>query len=224
MCVRVREGVSPHIQSECPFLPKYDRDWPPKWCIFFEEYSHFHKGAPKPSPHPFKRRGLRRDSSGPKYWARQIGVFFEECALFCKSWCPSFGRFGRFFIFFEKYAHLVRPPPNDRESGSMRPHWSQIEQKKTPRFAKWCIFFEEYSNLAWTLFRRAAPKTLANQGHKLNTKKDTKICKMVHILRRILQFSVDIISARCPQIGQQWSHIEQKKTPRFAKWCIFFEE
>ena len=56
MCVRVREGVSLHMESECPFLPKWDRDCPPKWCIFFEEYSHFHKGARKPSPHPFKRR------------------------------------------------------------------------------------------------------------------------------------------------------------------------
>ena len=73
---------------------------------------------------------FRRDSSGPKYQARQIGVFFKEYPLFGKLWCPSFGRFGRFSIFFEKYAHLVRPPPNGRESGSMRPHSSQIEHKK----------------------------------------------------------------------------------------------
>ena len=50
-----------------------------------------------------KTKHFRGDRSGPKYWARQIGVFFEEYPLFCKSWCPSFCGFGRFVILFEQY-------------------------------------------------------------------------------------------------------------------------
>ena len=56
-------------------------------------------------------------------------------------------------------------------------------------------------------------------GHALHARKtkDTKICKIMHILRRILQFGVDIISARWPQIGQQWSHIEHEKDTKICK-------
>ena len=57
------------------------------------------------------------------------------------------------------------------------------------------------------------------------TKKDTKICKVVHILRRILQFDVDIISSRCPQNGlitPNWSTMVTTQQGQPTPWgCLF---
>ena len=48
-------GVRVNIRRKHIFLRKWDWISHPKPCIFLEEYSHFERGAPKPSPHPLKQ-------------------------------------------------------------------------------------------------------------------------------------------------------------------------
>ena len=48
-------GVRVDIRRKHLFLRKWDWISHPKPCIFLEEYSHFERGAPKPSPHPLKQ-------------------------------------------------------------------------------------------------------------------------------------------------------------------------